>query len=178
MQITKKWKILIRILVLVNIVIVGIILIKGDQEEISPTSLAEIVPGKTTTEQISNIPNLYHQQTTAQGTKTYFGNNAPKQYSEVVSKDNIVIAYKKTHPNSFEFKTLNEYMGKYGSTSWIVTTESQEFGFKGYVYKEAGLIVFAHETSKEVIEEWIVEKNVTSEIVQYLFPTPTQKIGH
>jgi hypothetical protein len=180
MQISKKWKIIIGILILGNVVIVGIVLLQGgdNKKTAELTSLTDVVPGKTTSKEISAVPNRYHEQTTNDGAKTYFGNNAPKQYSEIISKNGVVVAYKKTNPNSFAYKTLGEYRDRHGSTSWTIETESSEFGFQGYVYAESGIIVFAHETSGEVIEEWVVEKNVSQETIKYLFPSSNEKVGH
>lgn len=178
MKFLSNKKILFIVGIALLLIAVIVVSLQKRETPTSLTSLAEVVPGQTKADQVSNIPGIYHQQESGDTKTIFFGNNAPKQYSEVVAKNGIILGYKKTSPSTFQFLNLDDYFTKYGQTSWTLTTDSSEFGFKGYVFSAAGIVVIGHEYNREVIEEWIVEKNVSQETINYLFPVPTQKIGH
>ncbi len=129
-----------------------------------------IDPGNTTKSQLSNLPS-YHSKTQGDQELIYFGQNAPKKYSEAIIQNGLVVAYKKTDPNTFQFSNFSEYSSKYGRFQFTVSSSYSEFGYSGYVYLEPGLVVVAHEGSDEVVEEWLIPKDASIELIESLFPS-------
>ncbi len=128
-----------------------------------------IDPGNTTKSQLSNLPS-YHSKTQGDQELIFFGQNAPKKYSEAIIKNDLVIAYKKTDPSTFSFPGFSEYLSAHGQPQLVVDTSYSEFGYAGYVFLEQGLVVVAHQGSNEVIEEWLIPKDASFELIESLFP--------
>ncbi|GAB4026347.1 MAG: hypothetical protein Fur0011_1720 [Candidatus Microgenomates bacterium] len=139
--------------------------------------LSAINPGNTTKSQLSNLPS-YHSKTQGDQELIFFGQNAPKKYSEAIIKNDLVIAYKKTDPSTFEFTNLAAYLSKYGQYQFETNTSFSEFGYSGFVFLKAGIVAVAHLKSQEVLEEWLIPKDASLELIESLFPSINQEEGH
>ena len=157
----------------VALVVFAVITLRNQQPPPDPIiDLQQVKPGQTELGELVNIPNQYHQTQSNNITHSFFGNNAPQQYTEIIASSGVVIGIKLTNPSDFEFLTFPEFVQSHGSHQLTKPTSWSEYGYSAYIYSQLGKIIVAHTNSGEIIEEWIITPNPSNDTLNQLLPPP------
>lgn len=124
-------------------------------------SIDQIVPGSTKEVQLQQIPGRYAEKKSGDKTQVFVGENKPQQYSIIESKNGSITNLIIDDKAEFEFPTIGQYQTKYGAPSEILYGPWQESGYLSHLFLSPGLIVIAHQNTKDIIEVWKIPQNMS-----------------